>query len=108
MSGPSTVTAIFVGLEKFLGNLLQVFAGDRFDRGLQLLHAEKAAEIHLLARQVRHARARRFEREQQRAFQMIFGAAQFFFGYRLVLHPAELLGHRAQHALDGVARPVPA
>src|ERR1700729_1236411 len=66
--------------EEFAGDRLDLFAGDRFDAGQDLVERVEAAEVQLLPREVGHAGAGGLKREHQRALKVVLGAQQFFFG----------------------------
>src|SRR5258708_28465063 len=60
-----------VGLEILAGQGLEFFAGDGFDARQDFVERIKAAEVQLLAREIGHARAGGFQREHQRALQVV-------------------------------------
>ena len=78
------------GVEERLRDPLHVAGGHRFDALHQFVQREEAAEVHLLARQVRHAAGGGFQAQHQRALQMVLGPPQFFLAHRLLLELAEL------------------
>ena len=92
------------GLEEFAGELLDVFDGDAFEQGDQLLRGEVPIEIHVIAREAGHALAGAFEREQRGAFQVILGAAQFFLRERFIAHAAEFIEHGANQLRSSIER----
>src|SRR5580698_10328683 len=69
-------------LKSFARDLLNFFGSDGFDSGEEFFDRKKAAEIEFVARELRHARAGGFERENQRSFELIFAEPQFFGGER--------------------------
>src|SRR5579872_6236160 len=93
----------FSRLEEFQRGLLDILGRDGLDRGVQLFHAEEAPEVHLLARQVGHARARRFERKHQRTLELVLGPAQLLRRDQLFLQACKFAGNGAQHAFGGAA-----
>ena len=66
------------GAEKFLGERLDVFAGDGFDGGENFVEGEEAAKIEFLARKIGHAGAGGFQGEHERTLEMVFGTEEFF------------------------------
>jgi hypothetical protein len=66
------------GAKEFPGERLDFLAGDGFDGSENFIEGVEAAEIELLASEVRHARAGGFEREHERALEVILGTKKFF------------------------------
>ena len=90
-----------VGFEILVGEGLEFFAGDGFDAGEDFVERIEAAEVEFLAREIGHARAGGFERKHQRALEMIFRAAKFFFGDERFLQRAKFLDGEIDHLADG-------
>src|SRR5258708_13670672 len=68
------------GAEKFLGERLDVFAGDGFDGGENFVEGEEAAEIEFLAREIGHAGTGGFQGKHERTLEMVLGTQKFFVG----------------------------
>src|SRR5882672_9440850 len=68
------------GAEKFLGERLDVFAGDGFDGGEDLVESEEAAEIEFLAREIGHAGKGGFQGKHEGTLEMVLGAQEFLVG----------------------------
>ena len=68
------------GAKKFLGERLDVFAGDGFDGGENLVEGEEAAEIEFLAREIGHAGAGGFKGKHEGTLEMVLGTQEFFVG----------------------------
>lgn len=92
-----------LGLEELAGGFEEFVAGNGFDGGNGFVHIEKLAEVELLAGQVGHARAGGFEGKHERAFEVVLGAAQFFFRGRLGFQFAELFDDGLDHLAGGFA-----
>ena len=100
---PSSVTATSSGLKIDCAISITCSARDGFDLVEDLLHAEEILEVHLLPGEVGHARHGAFEREQDVAFQLIFGALELVGGERFFLKPAKF-GHDEFDYLDCLGR----
>ena len=70
------------GIEEALGHGLDLRGCDGVDAGDDLFGGEELVEVHLLPREVGHARVRAFEAHEDVAFELIFGAGEFFVGER--------------------------
>jgi hypothetical protein len=88
------------GLEEMAGHGHHLVFRDGFDALDDFVEVEEALEVHLLAREVRHARHGAFEREQEIALELVLGAAEFARLERLALEAAEFL-HDEVDDLDG-------
>ena len=69
---PNTVTAIDSVLKNSFRHGCEIVCRDCLDSFNQLIEREEVIEIHFLARQVRHAGGRGFERQHQAALQLVF------------------------------------
>src|SRR5260221_14351075 len=115
--GPSTGEAIAVegeavegaedgggnlfGAEKFLGERLDVFAGDGFDGGKNFVEGEEAAEIKFLTREIGHAGAGGFEGEHEGTLEMVLGTQEFFVGDGRFLECAKFREGEIEDLADG-------
>src|SRR2546426_1916687 len=90
------------GLEILAGEGLELLAGDGFDSGEDFVEREEAAKIKLLAREIGHARTGGLEGEHERALEMVFRAAQLFFGDERFLQRAKFLNGEVDDLADGV------
>ena len=88
-------------LEKSLSESLDFLASDSLDGCKDFVERREAVEVEFLAREVGHAGTGRLEGEHQRTFQVIFGAQQFFFGDRRLLHGAEFGDGHIEDLADG-------
>src|SRR5580692_4258279 len=82
------------GFEKLVGQFGEILGSDGFDFLDEFVEIVEAVEIHFLASQIRHAGGARFEREHQAAFELGFGALEFFFRHRFGFEAAKLFHHR--------------
>jgi hypothetical protein len=65
-----------VGVEEVSGHGHDFFLRDGFDALDDFVEVEEALEVHLLAREVRHARHGAFEREEEIAFELVLSTAE--------------------------------
>jgi len=93
-----------LGVKKFLGERVDFFARDSFDRGENVVERVKAVEIEFLAREVGHAGAAGFEREHERTLEMIFSAQELFRGDGRFLQGAEFLDGEIDDLADAFRR----
>ena len=77
-SRPSSVTAILSGVEEPLRHGLHLLRCHLVDARNDLVHGEELVEVHLLPRQVGHARVRALQTHQNVALQLVLGARQLF------------------------------
>jgi len=89
------------GTEEVSGERLNVLASDGFDGSENFVESEEAAEIELLAREIGHAGAGGFEREHERALEMILGTEKFFFGDGRFLEGAKFADGEIHNLADG-------
>src|SRR5229473_606004 len=89
------------GAEEFLGERLDFFAGDGFDGGEDFVEGVEAAEIELLAGEVRHARAGGLKGEHERALEVVLGAKELFFADGRFLERAEFLDGEVDDLANG-------
>src|ERR1035437_9935557 len=67
------------------------------DAGDDLINSNELVEVHLLARQVGHARIGALHPQQDVALDLILGAGQLFHAQQLLLQLAELLQYQLHH-----------
>jgi hypothetical protein len=78
-------------VEELLGEALDVvWRVTAVDLGGDLVDAEEAAEVHLLAGEVRHAAGRAFEAEHHVALELVLGALEFFVADGFFFETAQL------------------
>src|SRR5258708_22779104 len=92
------------GAEEFLGEGVGVIGGDGFDGGEDLGEGVEAAEIELLAGEIRHARAGGFEGKHERALEVVLGAKELFFADGRFLERAEFLDGEVDDLAYGFCR----
>jgi len=88
-------------VEVLLGEAAKLLTRDGFDASQDFIEREEAAEIQLLAGQVGHAGTGGFEREHERALEMVLRAAQLFFGDESFLESAKFLNGEIEDLADG-------
>src|ERR1700734_1373736 len=82
-------------LKKLLSEFLNVRGSYFFQHGDQFLRGVVPVEIDVIAGEARHALPGAFQRQKRGAFQVVFCAAQLFFGKWLVFHAAKFLENGA-------------
>src|SRR5579863_1257527 len=93
-----------LGVKKLLGERVDFFARDSFNRGEDVVERVKAVEIEFLASQVGHAGAAGFQREHQRTLEMILGAQELFRGDGRFLQGAKFLDGEIDDLTDAFCR----
>src|ERR1700730_9160358 len=89
------------GAKECLSDGLDFFASDGFDPCEDFVERAEAAEVELLAGEIRHAGAGGLEGKHERAFEVILGAEEFFFRDGCFLQIAEFLDHQVDDLADG-------
>lgn len=92
-----------VGVKEGGGHFPDLLFSDAFDAGDDFVEVEESLEIHLLTREVGHARHGTFKREQEIALELVLGAAQFAGLERLGFEAPEFL-HDEVDDLEGAVR----
>src|SRR5579871_1468880 len=90
-----------VRLEEGAGELLDLLGGNGFDAGEDFVEGGEAVEVEFLASEIGHARAGGFEREHQRALEVVLGATQLFLGNRRIFHGAKFGDGEIENLADG-------
>jgi len=92
-----------VGVEEVCGHGHDLFFSDSFDALNDFVEIEEALEVHLLAREIRHARHGAFEREEEIALELVLGATELAGLQGLGVEAAEFL-HDEVDDLDRAVR----
>src|SRR5260370_39566121 len=92
------------GAEELAGEGLDLFAGDGVDGGEDFVEGVEAAEIELLAGEIRHAGAGGFEGEHERTLEVVLGAKKLLFADGRFLERAEFLDGEVDDLANGFCR----